>query len=80
MMLQSVGFEGSAPSWRSSQTAETEPSRHVPTVLRRAFGWWTRAGQRARAQGETAGLSAHLCKDIGLEPFDIYYGWRGPNR
>lgn len=39
-----------------------------------------RAAARARTRKELAELDARLLQDIGLEPFDVYYGWRGAPR
>jgi uncharacterized protein YjiS (DUF1127 family) len=33
-----------------------------------------------RSRRELASLDPHLLGDIGLEPFDVYYGWRRPSR
>jgi hypothetical protein len=29
---------------------------------------------------QLAELDAHMRQDVGLEPFDTYYGWRGHER
>jgi uncharacterized protein YjiS (DUF1127 family) len=39
-----------------------------------------RAAARERTRKELADLDGHMLQDIGLEPFDVYYGWRGTPR
>ena len=38
------------------------------------------AASRERSRRHVAHLDARLLQDIGLEPFDVYYGWRGSSR
>ncbi|MGO4388960.1 DUF1127 domain-containing protein [Microvirga sp. 2YAF29] len=35
---------------------------------------------RERARKELAQLDVRMLQDIGLEPFEVYYGWRGVPR
>ena len=39
-----------------------------------------KAAARERDRRQLARLDARMLQDIGLEPFDVYYGWRGPAR
>ena len=39
-----------------------------------------RAAARERGRRQLAELDARMLHDIGLEPFDVYYGWRGSGR
>lgn len=39
-----------------------------------------RAAARERTRKELADLDLHMLQDIGLEPFDVYDGWRGTLR
>ena len=39
-----------------------------------------RSAARERARKEFAELDARQLQDIGLEPFEVYYGWRGAPR
>lgn len=36
-----------------------------------------RAAAREKTRKELSELDAHMLQDIGLEPLDIAYGWRG---
>ena len=38
------------------------------------------AAAHERDRRQLARLDLHMMQDIGLEPFYIYYGWRGPSR
>lgn len=38
------------------------------------------AAAHERNRRHIAHLDAHMLQDIGLEPFDVYYGWRGSIR
>lgn len=40
----------------------------------------TAAVAHARGHRQLARLDMRMLQDIGLEPFDVYYGWRGPGR
>jgi uncharacterized protein YjiS (DUF1127 family) len=33
-----------------------------------------------RSRRDLASLDLRLLRDLGLEPFDVYYGWRRPGR
>ncbi|WP_134496420.1 DUF1127 domain-containing protein [Microvirga pakistanensis] len=35
---------------------------------------------RARSRRQLARLDGRMLQDTGLEPFDVYYGWRGSPR
>ncbi|SCY67157.1 DUF1127 domain-containing protein [Microvirga guangxiensis] len=39
-----------------------------------------RAATRERTHQQLTQLDARLLEDVGLEPFDVYYGWRGSSR
>ena len=39
-----------------------------------------RAAKRERTRKELSDLDARGLRDIGLEPLDVYYGWRGSPR
>ena len=39
-----------------------------------------KAAAHERGRRQLAGLDARMLQDIGLEPFDVYYGWRGSGR
>ena len=36
------------------------------------------AALQERGRRELSKFDAKMLQDIGLEPFDVYYGWRGP--
>ena len=38
------------------------------------------AAAHERDRRQLARLGANTLQDIGLEPFDVYYGWRGSGR
>lgn len=38
------------------------------------------AAARERSRRELAQLDARMLRDIGLEPFDRYYGWQSSSR
>jgi uncharacterized protein YjiS (DUF1127 family) len=39
-----------------------------------------RAAARERTRKELSELDARMLQDIGLEPLEVYYGWRGAPR
>jgi uncharacterized protein YjiS (DUF1127 family) len=39
-----------------------------------------KAAAHERGRRQLAELDVHMLQDIGLEPFDVYYGWRSPGR
>jgi hypothetical protein len=49
-------------------------------AVRRVAHGFAGRGARARARRQFSSLSPHLRRDLGLEPFDTFYGCRSPRR
>lgn len=75
MMRNSASLNGSMISqsgWiaRAIVGSATKSMRYFVALMKEAS-----AHERDRRQ-----LDERMLQDIGLEPFDVYYGWRGSGR
>jgi uncharacterized protein YjiS (DUF1127 family) len=66
------GFHVAHSGWfmRAILENAVESSRYFVSLMKKAA-----AHERDRRQ--LVRLDARTLQDIGLEPFDVYYGWRG---
>jgi uncharacterized protein YjiS (DUF1127 family) len=67
--------EQSAYAWiaPAALACATKAGRYFVSEMRRAAA-------RERTRKELSELDARVLHDIGLEPLDVYYGWRGSPR
>jgi hypothetical protein len=79
-MLQSMEWKAGLTSRGSLPAAGAGASRYGPTVLRFVSALLAGVRRRARSRRTIADLDARLLRDVGLEPFDLYYGWKGPRQ
>jgi hypothetical protein len=75
MMQNTASLNGSTISqsgWiaRAIIESATQSIRYFVALMKKAA-----AHERDRRQ-----LDERMLQDIGLEPFDVYYGWRGSGR
>ncbi len=59
--------------WMARATMENamEATRYVVSLMRQASA-------RERTRRQLGELDARMLRDIGLDPLDVYYDWRGP--
>jgi uncharacterized protein YjiS (DUF1127 family) len=70
----SMGGSAQAQSgWMARAIMESgiKAAHHFVTLMKQAAA-------RERTRRELKELDAHMLRDIALEPFDAYFGWRGP--
>ncbi|MCG7391766.1 DUF1127 domain-containing protein [Microvirga sp. ACRRW] len=58
---------------RAAAESAVKSSRYFLALMRKAAA-------REQTRQQLAQLDEHMLHDIGLEPLDVYYGWRGSKR
>ena len=58
---------------RASAASAVRSGRYFVVLMRKA-------AVREQTRRELAELDEHVLRDIGLDPLDVYYGWRGTAR
>ncbi len=71
--LHDSGHSGYAWIAPAILTSASKAGRYFVSLMKRSAA-------RERTRRELAELDAQMLQDIGLEPFEVYYGWRGVPR
>lgn len=77
-MMQNIastsgGITRSGSVARAVVAKVSKPARDLVALVRKAIA-------HERSRRELSRWDERMLLDIGLEPFDLYYGWRGPDR
>jgi len=78
-MLRKVAPSGGAEISHDRRFARAAAGNVIRSV-RSAVVRIKDAVAHARGRRQRAPSDARMLQDIGLEPFDVYYGWRGSDR
>jgi hypothetical protein len=68
------------PARRSLMAKAARLVRSLINLSRKLVAPITKRIERNRVHAEIGAMGAHLRNDVGLDPLDTFYGWRGSPR